>query len=96
MVHRELLKLGLALQSQQKGVDRLLLFIEPIDLQEILLESLDIELHSATEVDLFQRANLRVGKGLKECSPLGFRGCRVLDSQLREALALLANCFSKL
>ena len=33
MVHRELLKLGLALQSQQKGVDRLLLFIEPIVLE---------------------------------------------------------------
>ena len=96
MVHRELLKLGLARQSQQKGVDRLLLFIEPFDLQGLLLVSLDIDLQSATEVDLFQRANLRVGKGYKECSPLGFRGCRVLDSQLREALALLANCFSKL
>ena len=96
MVHRELLKLGLARQSHQKGVDCLLLFIEPFDLLGILLVSLNVDLQPATEVNLFQRANLRVGKGLKECSSLGRRGCRVLDSQLLEALALLANCFSKL
>ena len=54
MVHRELLKLGLALQSQQKGVDRLLLFIEPIDLEgHHHLFRFYCFSQSAVEVDLF-------------------------------------------